>query len=234
MLMNLGFVAASGGRRREAVADFSRAHEEALQSGDSDFADLASLYLAGILLELDDPTGSAACLRQMKGDGGDPGTVALFWANLGNPVPAQRLIARIVSSGTRSSLSLYYDLPEARSILALEAHKPALAVQEIEPARKYQMRDPGVPYQRARAEVEAGMFDQAAADYRLILANPGIDPVWPDYTLTHLRLARVLVLQKKFAEARTEYQAFLGAWKDADPGLPTFETAKSEFAQLHD
>ena len=76
------------------------------------------------------------------------------------------------------------------------------------------------------------MLDQAIADYRLLLANPGVDPVWPELTLTHLRLARVLVRSGQTAQARVEYQALLDTWKNADPDLPLFIEAKRELAAL--
>jgi tetratricopeptide (TPR) repeat protein len=90
-LVDLGFVASCQGKRREAVNDFSRARQDAIKNGDSDFADLESMWLAGILLEFGDPHGAAASLNQMKSDGGDPGTVTLFKADLGDPVPAQKI-----------------------------------------------------------------------------------------------------------------------------------------------
>jgi hypothetical protein len=40
------------------------------------------------------------------------------------------------------------------------------------------------------------------------------------YSLSHLRLARVLVLQNKPDPARDEYHAFFAAWKSADADLP--------------
>jgi predicted negative regulator of RcsB-dependent stress response len=228
----LGFIAASQGKLHEAIDDFSRARQLAIRNGDLDFADHASLWLAPILFEYGDTGGAAASLKQMKGDGGDPGTKAYFQAEVGNLEPARRMIAKITNSGTKNTISLYFDLPMLRALLALKAHQPAEAVKEIEPARKDQMRDYGVPYQRARIEAEAGMLDQAAADYRLILANQGIGSIWPDYTLTHLRLARVLAEQKQPDEARRQYQTFFDAWKDADANLPLLLAARSEYARL--
>jgi len=76
------------------------------------------------------------------------------------------------------------------------------------------------------------MLDRAAGDYQLILANQGIDPIGPLYYVAHLRLARVLVLQKKFDAARAEYRAFLAAWKDADPQAALLLQAKQEYAKL--
>ena len=119
-LVDLGFVAACEGKRREAVNDFSRARQDAVKNGDGDFADLESMWLAGILLELGDPSAAAASLNQMKSDGGDPGTVALFKADLGDPAPAQKMIEKITGSGTRNSLNLYFDLPQMRALLALK------------------------------------------------------------------------------------------------------------------
>jgi tetratricopeptide (TPR) repeat protein len=231
-LTDLGFVAASEGKVREAVADFARARQEAVRSGDADFADDASMFLAGIQMEDGYPREAAGTLKQMESDAIDPGTTAEFKIDLGDIVPAQREIAKRIAENTRNTLSLYFDLPMMRALLDLKAHKPAQAVQDLDPARKYHMRDYGVPYLRARAEVEAGMLDQAVEDYRLILANPGLDPIWPGHTLVHFRLAHALALAKKPAEARAEYQAFLKIWKDADPQVPLLLQAKEELSKL--
>ena len=232
-LTELGFVAASSGKLHEAVTDFTRARQEGLRSGDTDFADDATMFLAGIFIDYGYPAEAAATLDQMQSDAIDAGTTAYFRGELGDLGPAQRLVAKMSGSGTKSTMDLYFNLPELRAMLALKTHRPAEAIQDLEPARKYQMRDIGVPYQRARAETEAGVLDQAAQDYRLLLDHPGIEPIWPEYTLSHLCLARVLAMQKKTEEARVEYRAFLEAWKDADPGIGLLADAKREFNRLH-
>jgi predicted negative regulator of RcsB-dependent stress response len=127
---------------------------------------------------------------------------------------------------------LNYYLPMLRAMLALADHKPAEAVQLLEPARPYQLRGYSAIDLRARAETEAGMLDAAVADYRLILDHRGVDPISPLYPLAHLRLARVQAQQKKTEEARQQYRAFLDAWKDADSNLPLLQAARSEFAKL--
>jgi len=55
----------------------------------------------------------------------------------------------------------------------------------------------------------------------------------PEYSLAHLGLARVLARQRKFDLARSEYRAFLDAWRDADADLPQLQDAHREIAQLH-
>lgn len=188
--------------------------------------------LAGILLEYGDPQGALATIHQMSSMAIDEGTADYFLAELGDLAPAQKQIAKIAASNTRNTLNLYFDLPELRACVDLKQNKSQQAIADLEPARKYQLRDLGVPYQRARAEAEAGMLDQAVDDYRLLLANPGVEPIWPEFTLTHLRLARVLVQNKQAAQARVEYQAFLDEWKNGDPDLQLLIDAKREFAAL--
>ena len=231
-LTDLGFVAADQGKLREAVSYFNRSREEAIKSGDADFGDAALMYLAGIQIEYGDPAGAAASLKQMREDRIEPGTTAFFKADLGDLAAAQRLLTEISSTGTRNTLHVYFDQPMLRALIALKSQKPAEAVEDLEPARKYQMRDYGVIYQRARAEVEAGMLDQAAGDCRLILANPGLEPIWPGYVLSHLRLAQVLALQGKTDPARAEYEVFLNQWKDGDPQMPLLLQARQEYAKL--
>jgi hypothetical protein len=54
----------------------------------------------------------------------------------------------------------------------------------------------------------------------------------PLYVLAHLNLGRAFVLQGDKAKARTAYQDFFAAWKDADPDLPVLKEAKAEYAKL--
>jgi DNA-binding winged helix-turn-helix (wHTH) protein/tetratricopeptide (TPR) repeat protein len=233
-LDDLGDAMATGGQYRAAMDNFTRSRTEALRGGDADFANELLLEVARIQIDLDEPAQAAATLKQLKGDGGSMATLVTFKANLGDIGPAQRFLATTgAASDTKDTTLLYSDLPYLRATLALKAHKPADAVNLLEPARAYQLRDYEIPYLRAEAEAEAGLLDAAVEDYRLILDNPGVDPISPEYSLSHLRLARVLARQKKTDESRTEYRAFLDAWKNADSGLPPFEDARRELAQLH-
>jgi hypothetical protein len=47
--------------------------------------------------------------------------------------------------------------------------------------------------------------------------------------LAKLGLGRAYVLTGDTAKARAAYQDFLALWKDADPDLPIFKEAKSEY-----
>jgi DNA-binding winged helix-turn-helix (wHTH) protein/Flp pilus assembly protein TadD len=231
-LVDLGFVAASQGKVREATDDFTRARQEAIRSGDADFADDATMFLAGVQAQFGYPRESEATLRQMQSDAYDPGTTAEFKADLGDLSAARREISRMESNHGMSTMILYFDLPMLRATVDLNTNRAAEAVKDLEPAQKYQMRDYGVPFMRAKAEAEVGMLDEAAADYRLILANPGLDPVWPGHSLAHVYLGRVLARQNKFDEARAEYRSFFALCKNADPQIPLLLQAKQEYAKL--
>jgi len=232
-LDDLGFAAGTSGKLHEAIDDFERARTEAQRGGDTDFADAALIDLAGVEMDVEEPAQATPILRQIKPGESIQADLATLEAEAGNLEPAQKFVAATLArTDTKDTVLLYCRLPWMRALLALKAHKPTDAVQLLEPARPYQMRDFSVPYLRARAETEAGQFDAAAEDYRLILDNQGIDPISPVYSLSHLRLARVLATQKKTADARKEYQAFFDAWKGADADLPLLQDARLEFAKL--
>jgi hypothetical protein len=52
------------------------------------------------------------------------------------------------------------------------------------------------------------------------------------YNLSHLGLGRAYALQGNTAQAKSAYQDFFAAWKDADPDIPILKQAKLEYAKL--
>jgi hypothetical protein len=76
------------------------------------------------------------------------------------------------------------------------------------------------------------MLDAAAIDYRLILANQGVDPISPLYSLAHLRLAEVLAKQGQTLTAEQEFGAFLEAWHAASDDEPLKKQALIELQNL--
>jgi len=50
--------------------------------------------------------------------------------------------------------------------------------------------------------------------------------------LAHLGLARAYAMLGNTSASRTQYEAFLGAWKNADRELPVYKEANSELAKL--
>ncbi|MGA7920843.1 MAG: hypothetical protein WCA38_14355, partial [Candidatus Acidiferrales bacterium] len=83
----------------------------------------------------------------------------------------------------------------------------------------------------------------AAAEFQKILDHSGI--VWNCWTgaLAHLGVARANSLEVKTSQgadadaarvrALAAYKDFLTLWTDADPDIPIFIAAKSEYAKLN-
>ncbi|MGC1106403.1 MAG: hypothetical protein WA876_07680, partial [Candidatus Acidiferrales bacterium] len=84
-----------------------------------------------------------------------------------------------------------------------------------------------------------------------IIDHSGIVLTEPIGSLAHLGLARAYVVEAglsrhaenggakpplqpdALANARKAYQDFLALWQHADPGIPIYKQAQSEYAKLH-
>jgi tetratricopeptide (TPR) repeat protein len=73
---------------------------------------------------------------------------------------------------------------------------------------------------------------KAAVEFQRILDHRGAAGFAEEYPLSHLNLGRAYALQGDTAKARTAYQDFFAAWKDADPDIPILKTAKAEYEKL--
>jgi len=80
--------------------------------------------------------------------------------------------------------------------------------------------------------LQVGKGMEAATEFGRISGSRGYDPLNPVRSLAYLGLARAYVLQGDTAKAKAAYQDFLTLWKDADPNIPVFITAKAEYAKL--
>ncbi len=72
----------------------------------------------------------------------------------------------------------------------------------------------------------------AAAEFQKLIDLPGVVMNQPIGSLAHLELGRAYALSGDNVKARAAYQNFLTLWKDADPDIPIFIAAKSEYAKL--
>jgi DNA-binding winged helix-turn-helix (wHTH) protein/tetratricopeptide (TPR) repeat protein len=230
-LYDLGMASIARGRLQDAMDDFSRARTDSLSYGEVEFANEVLLDSTSVLIDIGERTKAAENLKTIRGDMGDPGDVEFLKASFGESSAGKQFLGSR-SVNPHDTVEAFVNIPILRAVIALNEHKPADAVQLLEPARPYQLRDYSVPYWRARAETEAGMLEAAAADYQLILDNPGVNPISPEYPLAHLYLARILVLQKKIDPARVEYRKFLEAWKYADRDISLLQEAKRQFNSL--
>jgi tetratricopeptide (TPR) repeat protein/predicted Ser/Thr protein kinase len=144
--------------------------------------------------------------------------------------------------GEDTSVRLSY-LPALRALLALNRGEPSKAVELLQIARPYDLGTPRssihgffgglyTVYVRGEAYLAARQGAEAAAEFQKILDHRGIVVSDPIGALAHLQLGRALVLSGDKVKAKTAYQDFLTLWKDADPDIPIFLQAKTEYARL--
>jgi len=87
-------------------------------------------------------------------------------------------------------------------------------------------------FARGEAYLAAHQGGEAAAEFQKILDHRGIVLNEPIGALAHLQIGRAYVMQGDRAKAKAAYQDFLSLWKDADPDIPVFIAAQTEYAKL--
>jgi hypothetical protein len=152
-------------------------------------------------------------------------------AMMGDEAPAEAFLRAHQEEAGTGTILTYLKLPQLRAQLALLHGKPEAAVAALESAKPYEMASYDIPSLRAEAYLRAHQPGLAVVEYRKVLDNPGIS-FGPLYPMAHLGLARAYAALGRVSDSRTEYQSFLAAWKDADPGLPLLRTAQAELARL--
>jgi eukaryotic-like serine/threonine-protein kinase len=163
---------------------------------------------------------------------------AYLLARLGDAARAQKFADDRAKESPSDTLLNRYQLPLIRAALSLQRNQPDQAITQTESAVPYEFAHPravlayAVIAIRGEAFLRAHDGAKAAAEYQKILDHRGLDCLNVLYPLAHLGLARAHVLEGDTAKAKTAYQDFFAAWKDADPDAPTLKTAKAEYEKL--
>jgi tetratricopeptide (TPR) repeat protein len=133
-------------------------------------------------------------------------------------------------------------LPSVRGKLALNKGDASGAIESLGAAAPYELGATRAidldwtamfpVFVRGEAYLAARRGSEAAAEFQKILDHRGLVLNQPIGALAHLGLGRAYVLQGDIPKAKAAYQDFLKLWKDADPDIPIFIAAKSEYAKL--
>jgi tetratricopeptide (TPR) repeat protein len=109
------------------------------------------------------------------------------------------------------------------------------AIQLLESIRGYEggiILGLGTTFARGNLYLQQRMGNEAAAEFRKVIDQRGIDLFSPTHTLAHLGLGRALAINGDTAGARKAYQDFFALWKDADHDLAVLIEARKEYDAL--
>jgi eukaryotic-like serine/threonine-protein kinase len=128
--------------------------------------------------------------------------------------------------------------PRVQAVEDLQENKPGDALTVLEALRPYELgtgpRAVGFDANYLRGQAYLKLHDgiKAAAEFQRILDHQGVTAWDPEYPLARLNLARAYVLQGDTPRARTAYQDFFAAWKDADPDVPVLLEGRAEYQKV--
>jgi tetratricopeptide (TPR) repeat protein len=241
MLMWKGGGLAGMGKLKASRELLEQARTESLSAGAKDFAaDLFAMeasddQLAGFEGESREKTEKALGLSQ-----GAPvlSFAAEELALVGDVAKAESMINDAKKKFSENQRLKQISAPCVEAAVALQKNKPQDAVTALEVVRPYELGTGPTGsgydsiYLRGLAYLKLKDGAKAGAEFQRILDHRGVGPRDPEYSLSHLNLGRAYVIQGDSAKARTAYQDFFAAWKDADPDVPVLKTAKAEYDKL--
>src|SRR5688572_11078252 len=160
---------------------------------------------------------------------------AMVYAACGDASRAQSTIDAVRAAAPRNTLITSVISPMLRSEIEKSRGNVDEAIRLLESVRGYDFGDftgSANVYSRGHLHLEKRRGNEAAAEFKKIIENPGVSWFSPVHALGHLGLARAAVINGDTAGARKAYQDLFAFWKDADADLPVLVQARKEYAQL--
>jgi len=228
------------GQYGEAEKELNAAIQAATRNHDHVSATRARITLAELLLQKGSPSQASLQLAQVDLPPHTP-SLELLWARtyarIGNLQPANKSL-RVIDA-----LINEHDVPALQSLRSLMVAEIALAQNRAADAVQTAQR--AVASQKsvyaietlARCYAAAGMSEQAAEQYRIVLARenefmdstrtePFDEPAFHRAVDAHYRLGALYEKLRRWSDARTELQKFLGYWSHADADLAIYRDAQ--------
>jgi eukaryotic-like serine/threonine-protein kinase len=167
---------------------------------------------------------------------------ALALARAGDADRAQKIADELEKQNPLDTVMVDYWLPAIRAAIENDRKNYSKAIEILQTAIPYELgyMDPQIEagallypaYVRGQAYLALRDGQAAAAEFQKFLDHRGVVVNCPLAALAHLGLARAYALQGDQTKTRAAYGDFLTLWKDADPDIPIFKQAKSEYAKL--
>ena len=162
------------------------------------------------------------------------GTSAFALAACNDPRGSQ-MIDELQKKYPKDTPINFFAVPMTRSFIEMNRGNTQAALDALQPASQFEFGSICLlwcTYSRATIYLKGKMGNEAAAEFKKVIDHRSVDPLSPANVLAHLGLARASQLTGDMSTARTEYQNFLAAWKDADQDLPILIEAKKEYEQI--
>jgi eukaryotic-like serine/threonine-protein kinase len=229
------------GRIKDERATFDRAVQLCRQHDNLEFAAIVRALQAAYEVELgyvSEPRQQLSEALSLAPNKDTKSIAAGPLARLGDIARSQKFNDELAAQFPTDTLLNKVAIAIIRAAIELERNQPQKAITALEAAAPYDLGSGpnGANYFtmhfRGAAYLKAGDGPKALVEYQKMLDHRGIDPLSPLYPLAHLGAARAYALQKDSAHARTAYQDFFAAWKDADPDIPILKQSHAEYAAL--
>ena len=234
-----GWGASARGQVALARAQFQEASRIGLKAGLKEYAALVLLDEAQIEADMGFAKEAKRDVDQALEMAGDSLMVqansAVPLARIGEESRARVLAARATKAAPLDTMLQRVTLPTARALSALAGKRPAEALEDLDTAKPYDMCSDsqlGSIYYRGEALSAAGRQNDAALEFRRLLAARLTVPNSPYLALAHLGVAKAAHLAGDPEGARREFEIFFDIWKTADTNVPILRTARDEYAHL--
>ncbi len=164
-------------------------------------------------------------------------SVALTFARAGDIAKADQLANMLSDKYPLDTVMQNYTLPTIRAAIALQKNRPNDAIDMLRVTALYELGNASLnylypAYVRGQAYLALEQGPEAATEFQRVLDNRGIVLNFVTGSLARLQLARAQSMSGDRTAAQKSYRDFLNLWRDADPDIPIFKQAKSEYAKL--
>jgi tetratricopeptide (TPR) repeat protein len=201
----------------------------------------ASTILMGLANDLmyigkcDQAKSQAKAARDLLRGQMNLGNGAAIYAGCGDPEQAQKLLDEARAAYPKNTV--IQSVVPAVVTAGIDERRGNIsqAIQLFESIRSFEggiILGLGTTFARGNLYLEARRGNEAAAEFRKVIDQRGIDTLSPTHTLAHLGLGRALAINGDIAGARKAYQDFFALWKDADHDLPVLAEARKEYEAL--
>jgi len=231
----------SAGKVKAARELWMQAHQETISTGDKDLA-ASFLTIEGYTDSLygypEDARRKASEALALSSEPDNRAFAAAVLANVGDVQKSAAILTSVEHDAPDNHFVQAVAIPEAKAVEQIEKNQLAEALSTLEGLRPYEFgtgpRGAGATAVFLRGEIYLKMHDgaKAAGEFQRILDHRGATGFAPEYPMARLNLARAYAMQGDTPKAKTTYQDFFAAWKDADPDVPILKTARAEYEKL--